>query len=163
MHPRIRAVANGAGFSEEDGSLVILSCGAEDVSSIQEALGTTGFAVDTIVSVLTLCSVPSPERTIRNLVRDVLKPSGQFLFYEHVLSPRDDVAWWQRAWAPIWAIPFDGCRLDRPIHSWIDGVVLAEDNGVETSAWGERRLWGKEGDSEENIWWHQVGKFVKRA
>ena len=163
MHPYIRTSASGAGFNEEDGSLVILSCGAEDVSSILEALGATRPPVDTIVSILTLCSVPSPKRTIRNLVRDILKPSGQFLFYEHVLSPRGDVAWWQRTWAPIWAIPFDGCRLDRPIHSWIDAVTLVEDNGVETSAWSERMLWGKEGESEENLWWHQVGKFVKRA
>ena len=163
MHPHIRTFANGAGFNEEDGSLVILSCGAEDVSSILEALKVTQPPVDTIVSVMTLCSVPSPERTIRNLVRDVLKPGGQLLFYEHVLSPREDVAWWQRVWAPIWAIPFDGCRLDRPTHSWIDAVTLAEDNGVETSAWSERRLWGKEGESEENIWWHQVGRFVKRT
>jgi len=163
MHMYIWAAAKDAGFSEEDGSLVILPCGAEDVSSILGTLGETQPPVDTIVSVLTLCSVPSPERTIRNLVRDVLKPGGQFLFYEHVLSPRDDVAWWQRAWAPIWAVPFDGCRLDRPVHSWIDGMVLAEDSGVETSAWSERRLWGKEGDSEENLFWHQVGKFVKRT
>ena len=163
MHPYIRTSASGAGFNEEDGSLVILSCGAEDVSSILEALGATRPPVDTIVSILTLCSVPSPKRTIRNLVRDILKPSGQFLFYEHVLSPRGDVAWWQRTWAPIWAIPFDGCRLDRPIHSWIDAVTLVEDNGVETSAWSERMLWGKEGESEENLWWHQVGKFVKRT
>ena len=163
MHPHIRASANGAELNEEDGTLVILSCGAEDVPSILEALGATQPPVDTIVSVLTLCTVPSPERTIRNLVRDVLKPGGQFLFYEHVLSPHQDVAWWQRAWAPIWTIPFGGCRLGRPIHYWVDGVTLVEDNGVETSAWSERRLWGKEGESEENIFWHQVGKFVKRA
>jgi hypothetical protein len=79
MHRHIRASANGAGFTEEDGTLVILSCGAEDVSSILEALGATEPPVDTIVSVLTLCSVPSPERTIRNLVRDILRPGGQFL------------------------------------------------------------------------------------
>jgi hypothetical protein len=163
MYPHIRTSAMDAGFSEEDGTLVILSCGAEDVSSILEVLGATQPPVDTIVSVMTLCSVPSPKRTIRNLVRDVLKPGGQLLFYEHVLSPREDVAWWQRVWAPIWAIPFDGCRLDRPVHSWIDGVTLAEDDGVETSAWSERRLWGKEGEIEENLWWHQVGKFVKRT
>jgi len=113
MHPHIRTSASAAGFNEEDGTLVILSCGAEDVSTILGVLGTTQPPVDTIISVLTLCSVPSPERTIRNLVRDVLKPGGQFLFYEHVLSPREDVAWWQRAWAPIWAVLFDGCRLDR--------------------------------------------------
>lgn len=163
MHPYIRASAYHAGFTEEDGTLVILSCGAEDTSSILEALGTKQPPIDTIVSVLTLCTVPSPQRTIRNLVRDVLKSGGQFLFYEHVLSHRDDVAWWQRFWAPIWAVPFDGCRLDRPSHAWVDGLTLPRADGVETSAWSDRKLWGKEGESEENVFWHQVGKFVKRT
>ena len=163
MHPHIRRAAEGVGFTEGDGTLVIISCGAEDTPSILRALGATQPPVDTMVSILTLCSVPSPERTIRNIVRDVLKPGGQFLFYEHVLSHRQDVAWWQRAWAPLWAIPFGGCRLDRPVHSWIDGLTLPEDNGVEASAWSERELWGKEGENEENIFWHQVGRFVKRG
>ncbi|KAF9653794.1 hypothetical protein BDM02DRAFT_1083086 [Thelephora ganbajun] len=163
MHAHIRTSAHSAGFNEDDGTLVILSCGAEDVPSILEALRATQPPVDTIISILTFCSIPSPERTIRNLVRDVLKPGGQLLFYEHMLSPREDVAWWQRAWAPIWAMPFDGCRLDRPVHSWIDDLTLTEDNGMETSAWSERMLWGKEGEDEENLWWHQVGKFVKQS
>ena len=163
MHSHLRASANGAGFTEEDGTFVIMSCGAQDAPSILEALGATQPPVDTIVSVLTLCSIPSPERAIRTLVRDVLKPGGVFLFYEHVLSHREDVAWWQRAWAPIWALIFDGCRLDSPAHSLVDGLTLPEDNGAETSAWSERRLWGKEGESEENVFWHQVGKFVKRS
>jgi SAM-dependent methyltransferase len=163
MHSHIRTSANSAGFREEDGTLVIISCGAQDALSILEALRATQPPVDTIVSVLTLCSVPSPERAIRNLVRDVLKPGGNFLFYEHVLSHREDVAWWQRAWAPIWAVLFDGCRLDTPSNRLVDGLTLPEDNGVETSAWSERRLWGKDGESEENVFWHQVGKYVKRG
>ena len=163
MHSLIRASAKAAGFTEEDGTLVIIPCGAQDTSSILEALEATQPPVETIVSVLTLCSIPSPERAIRNLVRDVLAPGGNFLFYEHVLSPREDVAWWQRAWAPLWAVIFGGCRLDTPTHSLVDDLTLPEENGVETSAWSERRLWGKEGESEENIFWHQVGKFVKRG
>jgi SAM-dependent methyltransferase len=161
MHPYIRASAKGAGFTEEDATLVILSCGAEDSTSILRALGTNQPPADTILSISTLCSVPSPQLTIRNLVGDVLKPGGQFLFFEHVLSPREDVAWWQRAWAPICAIPFGGCRSDRPTHIWVDALTLPQDNGVETSAWSDRQLWGKEGESEEDIFWHQVGKFVR--
>lgn len=164
MHSHIRSSANGMGFMEEDGTLVIISCGAQDALSILEDLEATQPPVDTIVSVLTLCSIPSPQRAIRHLVRYILKPGGNFLFYEHVLSPREDVAWWQRAWAPIWAVVFDGCRLDTPAHSLVDGLTLPEDTtGVETSAWSERKLWEKEGESEENIFWHQVGKFVKRG
>ncbi len=43
--------------------------------------------VDTIVSILSLCSIPSPTRTLRALVHSVLAPGGQLLFREHVRNP----------------------------------------------------------------------------
>src|SRR6266446_3377636 len=105
MHEHIRANANIAGYHESAGTLVILSCGTEDSNSILSSLSlivppnTSGQPqlVDTMISILTLCTVPEPQKTLSNLVRDVLRPGGgQFLMYEHVLSQRDDVAWWQR-------------------------------------------------------------------
>lgn len=102
-HSHIKGAALKAGFSEEDGSLLILSCGAEDYKTIAGALGGLG-TVDTIISVLTLCSVPNPEQTIRNLVRKLLKPGGEFLFLEHIASKRHDVRFWQRFWTPLWKV-----------------------------------------------------------
>lgn len=154
MHPHIRKAAADCGYHESDGSLIILSCGAEDSASILTALDNA--QVDTIVSVLTLCTVPNPEKTVHNLVRDVLKPGGTFLFYEHVLSHHADVAWWQRLWAPIWEVPFDGCRLDRPTHLWVSNLKV---EGV--SPWKEQELRGKPDEVEENLFWHRVGRFVK--
>lgn len=153
MHPRIRETAKSAGFEEANGSLVILSCGAEDTETILSSVG----AVDTIVSVLTLCSVPNPELTIRSLVRDVLKPGGVLLYFEHVRSPRDDVAWWQKLWTPLWQLAFGGCKLDRPTHLWIEEALDTEGKGI----WKERRMWGLKDEPEEHLWWHQVGKYVK--
>jgi len=161
MHAKIRSVANAAGFTEEDGTLLILSCGAEDAETIVSAVG-NGIStprVDTLISIMTLCTVPSPKSTISSLVSDVLKPGGQILFYEHVLSHRSDVAWWQRFWTPIWTLAFDGCKLDRPTHLWLQ--QQSTDDG--RSVWGETELWGKEGEDEEDLFWHQVGKFVKRV
>ncbi|KAF4583956.1 hypothetical protein EYR40_002454 [Pleurotus pulmonarius] len=155
MHPRIRETAKAAGFEEADGSLVILSCGAEDTESILSSVG----AVDTIVSVLTLCSVPSPELTITSLVRDVLKPGGVLLYFEHVRSPRDDVAWWQKLWTPLWQLAFGGCKLDRPTHVWIEDALNTEGNRI----WKEGRRWGLKDEPEEHLWWHQVGKYVKMS
>jgi len=107
---------------------------------------------------LVLCTVPEPQKTLSNLVRDVLKPGGgQFLMYEHVLSKRDDVAWWQRFWAPIWAIALDGCRMDRPTDVLVEGLTL---DGKE-SAWRESRTWLKDDDPEEHLLIHSVGRFVK--
>jgi len=149
MHSKIRATANANGFVESDGTLLILSCGAEDIVSVLTSLGPS--SVDTIISILTLCSVPAPEQTLGALVRSVLKSGGTLLFYEHVLSPRDDVAWWQRFWTPLWKSAFDGCRLDRPTHLWIERL------GV----WSDGDLWDKEGEDEENLFWHRIGKFVR--
>lgn len=149
MHPHIRNTANKAGYHETDGSLLILSCGAEDTGHILSAIG--GAPVDTLVSILTLCTVPDPQKTIRDVVDRVLKPGGQLLYYEHVLSHRKDVAWWQRLWAPLWAMAFDGCRLDRPTHVWIN----------DATEWKESKVWGKEGEDEENLFYHSIGRYVK--
>lgn len=151
MHPRIRKLASSNGFTESDGTLLIVSCGAEDISAVLTAVGEP-HSVDTIISVLTLCSVPAPEQTLNALVCDVLKPGGTLLFYEHVLSHRPDVAWWQRMWTPVWKLGFDGCRLDRPTHLWIERMGI----------WKEGDLWDKdEVDVGEGLFWHRAGKFVK--
>lgn len=82
------------------------------------------------------------------------------MFYEHVLSPKKEVEWWQRLWAPLWSVVFDGCRLDRPTHLLVErmGVVGNVVKGEEV--WQEGNVWGIEGE-EDNLFWHQVGRFVK--
>lgn len=149
MHKEIKRNANGAGFIEEDGTLLIIPHGAESSGLLTSALGGLN-TVDTIISVLTLCTVPEPEKTIDVLVKDVLKPGGKFLYYEHVRSHRKDVAWWQWFWTPLWKLAFDGCCLDRPTDQWLEKV------GV----WESKDLWCKDGE-EENLWWHSGGKLVK--
>ncbi|KAI5885471.1 uncharacterized protein SCHCODRAFT_02603371 [Schizophyllum commune H4-8] len=212
MHDYIRRTAASAGFSEDDGSLVVLGCGIEDVAAICAALRSNkaadtdersadtnaphanlaGPCADTIISVLTLCSIPNPRATIRALVHGLLAPGGTFLFYEHVLSHRADVAWWQRFWAPVWRVPFDGCRLDQPTHLWIaeagdvdasqagdrdasdadddskggagnDGKRRLSCEGEGGSLWAIQETWGKEGETEDTLFWHQAGRFVKRS
>lgn len=150
MHDEIRKTANAAGFTEESGNLLILGYGAEQTSLITSALGGP-HSVDTIVSILTLCSVPDPEKTIQSLVEQVLKPGGQLLFYEHVLSQRDDVIWWQKFWTPLWKLTFDGCRLDRPTDKWIESL------GV----WADTDIHGLEGEDVEHLFWHRIGKLTK--
>ena len=158
MHPLLRSAANAAGFNEADGTLLILSCGAEDTETIVSAVRSGGqTTVDTLISILTLCSVPSPQATASSLVCDVLKPGGQLLFYEHVLSHRTDIAWWQRFWAPVWEVATDGCRIDRPSHLWLEQV--STDEGM--SVWKEKNTWKKEGEDEETLFGHVAGKFIR--
>ncbi|TDL20388.1 hypothetical protein BD410DRAFT_725792 [Rickenella mellea] len=151
MHEHIRKTANTAGYTEVAGSFAILSCGAEDIPTIIRETGRHG--VDTIVSVLTLCSVPDPALTIHNLVEEILRPGGNFLFYEHVRSPLKDVIWWQNFWTPIWSTFFDGCVLGR------DTVKYISDAGQ----WSLKDAVGKADEDPENLFWHQAGKYVKAA
>ena len=168
MHSRIRKAADEAGYRESDGSLVILSCGAEDSASILSSLATAGLSttrppVDTIISIHTLCTVPDPQRTVRYLVRDVLKPGGILLMYEHVLNPREDARWWQKLWAPFWAILFDGCRMDRETDVILRSLeVESADGAGKENAWKEWKTWGKTGETEESLFWHIAGRFVKK-
>jgi len=177
MHGQLRAQANKAGFYESDGTFLVISCGVEDIQSIlgalsmalpishnslqpnQTSIQTPSPSVDTIISIMTICSIPDPKKNLTRLVTEVLKPGGQLLMYEHVLSKRKDVAWWQRFWAPLWAVLFDGCRMDRASDVWVSEMKIGGEDAK--SAWSEWKTWDKEGEDEENLFWHSVGRFVK--
>jgi hypothetical protein len=152
MHPEIRNKANAAGFSEANGTLVLIAAGVEDLTVIRAHV--EQHSVDTLFSILSLCSLPAkphPANALAALCDAVLAPGGQLLFYEHVLSPLASVARWQRFWTPAWSKVCGGCRLDRPSHVWIK----------EMGIWKEGETWGKEGEPEEHLFWHQTGRFVK--
>ncbi|KAH8823158.1 S-adenosyl-L-methionine-dependent methyltransferase [Flagelloscypha sp. PMI_526] len=162
MHARLRDAAYRHNFHEEDGTLIILSCGAEESSKILAALPDND-GVDTIISVMTLCTVPEPEKTIRKLSLNVLKPGGQFLFFEHVLSGRKDIAWWQKFWTPIWAVCFDGCKLDRPTHLYVRHLVEEDDEGQGSSVWSEGTTWQKKDEPTDQLFQHYAGRFVRKT
>jgi hypothetical protein len=88
MHSNIRDMAQKHGYGAED--VVVLGCGAEETDVISATLGGE-HRVDTLVSILTLCTVPKPEAAVSGLVNAVLKAGGQFLWYEHIASPLPDV------------------------------------------------------------------------
>jgi len=74
------------------------------------------------------------------------------LFYEHCLSDRKDVGWWQGFWTPVWRVLFGGCCLDRPTQRWIEDV----------GGWvGGEGLWEMEEEMEEHLFGYRAGRFVK--
>ena len=80
---------------------------------VAEALPFASKSVDAVVCTLTLCSVPTPEVVLAEVQR-VLKPGGQFLFLEHVLSETDKgLAEAQIKFTPFQVQAADGCHLDR--------------------------------------------------
>jgi len=79
---------------------------------------------DTVVSTMTLCSIPDVAHALRE-VRRVLKPGGQFLFLEHGRAPDAGVARWQERVNRYWMPLAGGCHVNRPIRR------LVEDSGLE--------------------------------
>ena len=58
------------------------------VHGVSEALPLASKSCDAVVCSLTLCSVVDPARSVAEIKR-VLRPGGQFVFWEHVLSETD--------------------------------------------------------------------------
>ncbi|TFK51599.1 acetyl-CoA synthetase-like protein [Heliocybe sulcata] len=163
MHDEIRKSAARGGYTESTGTLQILPYGAEALPQILSALAPKPQCVDTLISILSLCSFPSdppPSDVLTGLVATTLKPGGIFLFYEHVASPREEVRWWQWFWTWLWSAACGGCRLDRDTPAIVREMGV-RDQGDETGMWREGDMWGKEGEDVDNIFWHSVGRFVK--
>ncbi|KAF8755663.1 prolyl-tRNA synthetase [Rhizoctonia solani] len=91
MHQQIYKMAEKCGFSIEKGEVVVLGCGAEDIETIREAVGETGKA-DTVVSILSLCSVRDAKQILGRLLNEVVRSGGEVLWYEHVKNPLASVS-----------------------------------------------------------------------
>ncbi|EJT98558.1 hypothetical protein DACRYDRAFT_57745 [Dacryopinax primogenitus] len=147
MYPALRKSIADAGLSEEDGTAIILPFGAHEVDKILAAVGEN--QVDTLVSFLTLCSVPNSKEVIPKLCLAVLKrPGGTFLMYEHGLSPVWSSRIYQRFWSPIWSLTWNGCRLDRNTVKWVEQVP-----------WAEKEV-GKEDMPDWHLWYRTMGRYV---
>lgn len=67
---------------------------------------------DTVTTSLTLCTVPAPEQTLREMSR-VCRPEGRIVLLEHVRAPNSMLAWLQKKLTPG-QVRRMGCHLDRP-------------------------------------------------
>lgn len=68
--------------------------------------------VDTVICTLVLCTVPDPEKTLKEISR-VLRPEGKFLFVEHVRSENPRLARWQDRLNRSWGWYACGCYCNR--------------------------------------------------
>jgi ubiquinone/menaquinone biosynthesis C-methylase UbiE len=83
-------------------------------------------SVDTVVSTFTLCTIPAVMDAIRGL-RRVVKPHGQFIFFEHGIAPDAPVQRWQKRTEPLFKWAFEGCHVTRNIPQLItDGRFRIE-------------------------------------
>lgn len=72
---------------------------------------------DTVTISLTLCTVPDPERTLREMSR-VCRPDGRLVLLEHVRAPNRAIAWLQRKLTPA-QVRRMGCHFDRPTDTLV--------------------------------------------
>jgi len=76
-------------------------------------------SVDTVVSTFTLCTIPGVTEAITGIGR-VLRPGGQFLFFELGLSPHKNVRRWQERTEPLFKWAFEGGHVTRNIPALIE-------------------------------------------
>ncbi|WP_018661980.1 class I SAM-dependent methyltransferase [Heyndrickxia acidiproducens] len=67
---------------------------------------------DTVVSTLVFCTIPDPEKALKEIQR-VAKPGAVFLFFEHVKMEQPLLAKTQDMLTPFWKKICDGCHLNR--------------------------------------------------
>lgn len=77
--------------------------------------------VDSVVMTWSLCSIPDPNKALREM-RRVLKPGGDLFFVEHGLSPEPQIKTWQERINPPWRALAGGCNLNREIDRLISSA-----------------------------------------
>jgi SAM-dependent methyltransferase len=78
---------------------------------------------DTVVSTLNMCSVRDPARALLE-IRRVLRPSGEYRFFDHVRYKGAIGGFFQDAAAPLWKWLGAGCHPNRDIEGFIRGAGL---------------------------------------
>jgi ubiquinone/menaquinone biosynthesis C-methylase UbiE len=109
-----------------------LGLAASYVPAPAEHLPFPDHSFDTVTGALMLCSVPDQHAAFSE-IRRVLKPGGEFLFFEHVRSHDPRRARWQDRFERPWKTIAAGCHPNR------DTVAELQDAGftVEIRAEGE--------------------------
>lgn len=73
---------------------------------------------DSVVTTLTLCSIENTAPALAE-IRRVLKPEGQFIFWEHGRSDDAQIARWQDRLNPLQRVIGAGCNMNRKIDKLI--------------------------------------------
>ena len=82
-------------------------------SIIGEDIDLPDASYDFVVCTLVLCTVDNPEQCIKQIKR-ILKPSGTFIFVEHVKASENSILGWiQKIFHKPWHWFFEGCHTNR--------------------------------------------------
>jgi ubiquinone/menaquinone biosynthesis C-methylase UbiE len=84
----------------------------EIIRASAERLPFADNSFDTVVATLVFCTIPNPEKAIREIKR-VCKPEGTILLFEHVKMENHTLSKLQDILTPAWRKICDGCCLNR--------------------------------------------------
>lgn len=88
-----------------------------------ESLPFMDHSFDTVVACLVFCSVPDAQKGLTEIQR-VLKPGGQYLFIEHILSDGPILGPAMNIATPLWKQLAKGCHLNRRTDQRIEELDL---------------------------------------
>ncbi len=113
---------------------------------VAEDIALPDSSFDTVVSTLVLCSVGCLRSSLQEIYR-ILRPGGQLLFMEHIVSDHPGTRRWQKRLEPAWSLCAGDCRLTRDTGSAITaaGLIieqLREEAMVGTPAFVSRTIRG---------------------
>ena len=114
MHERLKKTAEKYGINLEIKSLVGEAIDLEDNSC------------EFVMSTLVLCTVQDLEECLQQIKR-ILKPSGKFVFIEHVKARENSVlAMIQNLLHKPWHYCFEGCHINRDIQPYIESAGFSD-------------------------------------
>ncbi|ROW10076.1 hypothetical protein VPNG_06486 [Cytospora leucostoma] len=128
----------------QDAKYTLIPCGVEDGETLAR-YGVVEGSVDCVVSMQVLCSIHDVEGQVQHMYR-LLKPGGEFIFWEHCRSSDPvtrAVQWISRL---VWPIFIGGCRLDRVTKEALVRAADWEKIEIETEMLPEDpmpRVWGR--------------------
>jgi SAM-dependent methyltransferase len=142
LHEKLYVKAHEAGI----GSYNALEAGAQPTSllpALRQAgliTSTTGTLpdegiFDTIVAVKSLCSAPQNQlHDTAAVIQALLKPGGEFLFFEHMGNNEDTITR-TYAWIAdlVWPMLMGGCRLDGQLDKILLGMGGWDDRKLQTT------------------------------
>src|SRR5439155_25751815 len=123
--PRMIAIAQQTALA--------LGCEVELRGGYAQALDIPAESVDSVISTLSLCSIPDDRKAVSEVKR-VLRPGGRFILMEHVASPLRLVRVFQKALDWI-AVRTEGDHLVREplVHLQAEGFRI---DSIERLKWG---------------------------
>lgn len=157
LHERLLANAKGIGLDPAKGKYVALEAGAEPASLIP-ALHKAGLMLntsstpgvldsegifDTVICIKSMCSAPQDQmEQICMTIHTLLKPGGEFLFFEHV---KNDTSLTTGLWAGllniVWPIAMGNCHLNGRVDKVVKGMAPGLWESVDVGNTREFRGW----------------------